>query len=151
MGKSKSEVVKVQEAVDLLQALYTVQELEGLQFDNVDFTANSDSSEIDEEKKKLEELNRLRAQAKNLGIAYTDEMTAEQLKLIIGRKNQQIAEERKLEAKRLEEAKKRAEEERKEREKTEASITQFISAIKIKLIQHFRNIGFHRFVDDQPE
>ena len=106
------------------------EKLEGLQFDNVDFTANSDSSEIDEEKKKLEELNRLRAQAKNLGIAYTDEMTAEQLKLIIGRKNQQIAEERKLEAKRLEEAKKRAEEERKEREKTEASITQFISAEK---------------------
>ena len=32
MGKSKSEVVKIQEAVDLLQALYTVQELEGLQF-----------------------------------------------------------------------------------------------------------------------
>ena len=32
MGKSKSEVVKIQEAVDLLQALYSVQELEGLQF-----------------------------------------------------------------------------------------------------------------------
>ena len=32
MGKLKSEVVKVQEAVDLLQALYSVQELEGLQF-----------------------------------------------------------------------------------------------------------------------
>ena len=32
MGKSKTEVVKIQEAVDLLQALYTVQELEGLQF-----------------------------------------------------------------------------------------------------------------------
>ncbi len=32
MGSSKTEVVKIQEAVDLLQALYTVQELEGLQF-----------------------------------------------------------------------------------------------------------------------
>ena len=32
MGKSKSEVVKIQVAVDLLQALYSVQELEGLQF-----------------------------------------------------------------------------------------------------------------------
>ena len=32
MGSSKTEVVKIQEAVDLLQALYSVQELEGLQF-----------------------------------------------------------------------------------------------------------------------
>tara|TARA_R110002096_G_scaffold385132_1_gene579010 strand:- start:1273 stop:1680 length:408 start_codon:yes stop_codon:yes gene_type:complete len=32
MGSSKTEVVKIQEAVDLLQALYTVHELEGLQF-----------------------------------------------------------------------------------------------------------------------
>ncbi len=32
MGSSKTEVVKIQVAVDLLQALYTVQELEGLQF-----------------------------------------------------------------------------------------------------------------------
>lgn len=32
MGKSSTEVVKIQEAVDLLQALYTVQELGGLQF-----------------------------------------------------------------------------------------------------------------------
>ena len=32
MGSSKTEVVKIQVAVDLLQALYTVHELEGLQF-----------------------------------------------------------------------------------------------------------------------
>ena len=32
MKSSKTEVVKIQEAVDLLQALYTVQELGGLQF-----------------------------------------------------------------------------------------------------------------------
>jgi hypothetical protein len=32
MGSSKTEVVKIQVAVDLLQALYTVQELGGLQF-----------------------------------------------------------------------------------------------------------------------
>lgn len=32
MGKVKTEVVTVQQAVDLLQALYSVQELEGLKF-----------------------------------------------------------------------------------------------------------------------
>ena len=32
MGKSETEVVTVQQAVDLLQALYGVQELEGLKF-----------------------------------------------------------------------------------------------------------------------
>ncbi len=32
MGKSETEVVTIQEAVDLLQALYGVQELEGLKF-----------------------------------------------------------------------------------------------------------------------
>ena len=32
MGKTETEVVTIQEAVDLLQALYGVQELEGLKF-----------------------------------------------------------------------------------------------------------------------
>jgi len=52
MEKSKTEVVTVQQAVDLLQALYSVQELEGLKFAT---KAAINMSNIEERLKPLDE------------------------------------------------------------------------------------------------